>query len=64
VRQNGRELRPVDEQPTEPMSLEELWELDEQHVVELPDREAISIVNGTTVLSVGAAASAGLLPGS
>jgi len=63
MRQNERGLKPVDEQ-TEPLSLEELRELDEQHVVELPDREAISVVNGTTALSVGAAASAGLLPGS
>jgi len=63
MRQKRRELSPVDEQ-TEPLSLEELRELDEQHVVELPDREAISVVNGTTALSVGAAASAGLLPGS
>jgi len=63
MRQNERGLRPVDEQ-TEPLSLEELRELDEQHVFELPDREAISVVNGTTALSVGAAASAGLLPGS
>jgi hypothetical protein len=63
MRQKGRELQPVDEQ-TEPLSLEELRELDEQHVVELPDREAISVVNGTTAISVGAAASAGLLPGS
>jgi hypothetical protein len=62
MRQNGRELKPVDEQQTEPLSLEELRELDEQHVVELPDREAISVVNATTVVSVGTAASAGLLP--
>lgn len=63
MRQKRRELSPVDEQ-TEPLSLEELRELDENHVVELPDREAISVVNGATALSVGAAASAGLLPGS
>jgi len=63
MRQNVRELKPVQEQ-TEPLSLEELRELDEHHVVELPDREAISVVNGTTAISVGAAASAGLLPGS
>jgi len=63
MRQKRRELNLVEEQ-TEPLSLEELRELDEQHVVELPDREAISVVNGTTALSVGAAASAGLLPGS
>jgi len=63
VRQNGRELKTV-EQETQPLSLEELKMLDEQHVVELPDREAISVVNGTTALSMGAAASAGLLPGS
>jgi hypothetical protein len=62
VQQNGRELRPVDEQQTEPMSLEELRELEEEHVLELPDREAITVVNGATVLSVGTAASAGLLP--
>jgi len=62
VRQKGRELRPVDDQ-TELLSLEELGDLDEHHVVELPDREAISVVNGTTVLWVGAATSAGLLPG-
>jgi len=63
MRQNRRELKPVEDQ-TEPLSLEERRELDEQHVVELPEREAISVVNGTTVLSVGTAASAGLLPGS
>jgi len=61
MRQNGRELKPGEEQ-TEPLSLEELRELEEQHVVELPDREAISVVNATTALSIGTAASAGLLP--
>jgi hypothetical protein len=53
------------EQPTEKLSAEELRavaELEEQQLVELPDREAISVVNGTVAISVGAAASAGLLP--
>jgi hypothetical protein len=63
VRQSRRELKPV-EQQTEPLSLEELRELEEQHVVELPDREAISVVNGAAILSAGTAATAGLLPGS
>jgi len=63
MRQKARPLKPVDDQ-TEPLSLEELRQLDEHNVVELPDREAISVVNGTTAISVGAAASAGLLPGS
>jgi len=58
VRHREHEPRPV-EDPTE---LLDLAELDEQHVVELPDREAISVVNGAVALTAGAAASAGLLP--
>jgi hypothetical protein len=57
VRRDNRELRPV-EDLTEELSLDEL---DEQHVVELPNREAISIVNGLLALPAGTAASAGLL---
>jgi len=36
--------------------------LDAQQIVELPDREAISVVNGSTAITMGAAATAGLLP--
>jgi len=46
------------EQPTVELRFDEL---DEQQVVELPEREAISIVNGSIALP--AAASAGLLSG-
>jgi len=58
VRLKERGTRPV-EDPTEEL---DLTELDEQHVVELPDREAISVVNGAVALPAGAALSAGLLP--
>jgi len=47
------------EQPKEELTAEEL---EAQQIVELPDREAISVVNGSTAITMGAAATAGLLP--
>jgi hypothetical protein len=38
-------------------------ELAAQQVIELPDRDALSVVNATVALPLGAAASAGLLAG-
>jgi len=57
VQRDRRDTRQV-EQATEVLRPEEL----EEHVTPLPDREAISIVNGSLMLPIGAAASAGLLP--
>jgi hypothetical protein len=36
---------------------------EELHLVELPEREALSVVNGPLLASLGAATSAGLLGG-
>jgi len=49
--------------PQQPPPLTEA-ELQEQEIIELPDREAISIVNTNVTLPVGASAGAGLLNGS
>jgi len=52
-----RELQPV-EQPTEELTLDDL---EQEQIVQLPEREAISVVNGSLALPIGTAASAGLL---
>jgi hypothetical protein len=48
------------ETPPEDVSPEEL---EAQQVLELPDREAVSVVNATLALPIGTATSAGLLSG-
>jgi len=58
MQRDRKDIRPI-EQATEVLRPEEL---EEEHVVPLPEREAISIVNGSLLLPVGTAASAGLLP--
>jgi len=50
------------ETPEKPLELTEA-ELQEQEIIELPDREAITIVNTNVTLPVGASAGAGLLNG-
>jgi len=48
------------EVPQKPPELTEA-ELQDQQIVELPDREALTIVNTNVTLPVGASAGAGLL---
>jgi len=57
VRRDQRDIRLVD-QATKLLRPEEL---EEEQVIPLPNREAISIVNGGIMLPIGTAASAGLL---
>ena len=61
MQQDGRTFQKADGL-NEELTAEELEVLAEQMAVELPDREAVSVVNGSVTLSVGSAANAGLLP--